>query len=264
MSGLALIAGQGRLPALLATHLTAAGRPPRILALDGFDPDDLDAESFRLEHLGTVLAGLRAEGIDEVVFAGAVRRPRIDPARIDALTAPLIAGIATAMGQGDDRLLRTIIAVFETAGLAVRGPADLMPGLTAGPGPLTGTPAAPLIADAARARAIIDALGPLDVGQAAVVSGGHCLGIETIQGTAALLAFVAGTRTDVGGVLVKRPKPGQDLRIDMPVIGPDTVAAAAAAGLEGIAIAAGAVMILDRPAVLAAAEAEGLAIWAEP
>ncbi|MDO6646773.1 LpxI family protein, partial [Acinetobacter guillouiae] len=83
---------------------------------------------------------------------------------------------------------------------------------------------------------ILLALSPLDVGQGAVVAGGLVLGIETLQGTDALLRFVGDTpaplRRCQGGVLVKAPKRGQDLRVDMPAIGPDTVRNAAAAGLE--------------------------------
>lgn len=264
MSALALIAGAGRLPAILVAAMRGQGGAPRLLSLQGFAPEGLEAEAFRVEHLGSVLARLRTEGVTEVCFAGAVRRPAIDPAQIDAATAPLVPRLAAAMGQGDDHLLRTVIALFEEAGLAVRGAADLVPGLLLGPGPLTGVSTEADRADAARARSILDALGPLDLGQACVVARGQCLAIETLPGTAAMLDFVACTRTGQGGVMVKRPKPGQDLRIDMPVIGPDTVAQAQAAGLSGLALAAGSVMVLDRPAMIAAAEAAGLAIWAEP
>ena len=115
--------------------------------------------------------------------------------------------------------------------------------------------------------AILGALAPVDVGQGCVVAGGLCLGIETLQGTDALLRFVAATpealRGDRRGVLVKRPKDGQDLRVDMPAIGPATVQAAAEAGLEGIAIEAGRVLLIDRPALVEACEATGLFLLAE-
>jgi DUF1009 family protein len=261
MSGLAMIAGTGRLPAALAAVLP---RAPRVLALAGFVPEGVAAESFRLEHLGSVLARLRADGIDEVVFAGAVRRPSVDPAQVDAATAPLLAPIVEGMRQGDDSALRAVIGAFEAAGLRVRGAAEIAPALVVDAGALAGTAADRDRADAARGRAILDALARLDVGQACVTSGGLCLGIEALPGTAALLDFVARTRTGRGGVLVKRPKAGQDLRIDMPVIGPDTVAQAAAAGLSGIALQAGGVLLLDRAEALAAAAGAGIAIWGEP
>jgi DUF1009 family protein len=266
MSPTAIIAGQGRLPVLLAGHLAAAGTPARILALDGFPPEAPGAESFRLEHLGTALKSLRDGGTSDVVCAGAVRRPAIDPARIDALTAPLVPRIAAAMGQGDDFLLRTIIAIFEEAGLRVLGAHQVMPGLTLPAGPCTRTPPAPgWDADLARARAILEALGPLDLSQSCVVAGGLCLGIETQQGTEALLRFVAETRAPVrpgpGGVLVKRSKPGQDPRIDMPAIGPETIDQAVAAGLVGIEVQAGGVLMLDAAEARRRADAAGLAVW---
>ena len=65
-------------------------------------------------------------------------------------------------------------------------------------------------------------------------------------------------------MLFKGPKPGQDRRIDLPAIGPATVAGAAAAGLAGIAVEAGGVMILDRAETIAAADAAGLFLWVRP
>ena len=79
-----------------------------------------------------------------------------------------------------------------------------------------------------------------------------------------MLAFVAETVPGSCGVLVKRAKPGQDLRVDMPVIGPDTVARAAAAGLSGIELQAGHVLLLDPPSVRDACAARGLNLWAVP
>src|SRR5690606_19501026 len=145
----------------------------------------------------------------------------------------------------------TVAAVFEERGLAVVGAHQIRPDLVAPAGALTRrAPGPALEADAARARAILDALAPLDVGQGAVVAQGLCLGIETLPGTEALLDFVARTRPGSGGVLAKRPKAGQDLRLDMPAIGPETVDQALAAGLAGIAVAPGRVLILDRDDLL--------------
>ena len=118
--------------------------------------------------------------------------------------------------------------------------------------------------DIERASAIARALGQADVGQGVVVAGGICLGLETIQGTDAMLDFVA--RTEAGlrrkaGVLFKAPKPGQDWRTDLPVIGPETLLAAHRAGLNGIAVEAGGVMILQIETVRAEADRLGLFVW---
>ena len=204
------------------------------------------------EKFGALFAWLQAAGVAEVVFAGGLARPALDPAKFDARTMQLAPGFMAAMAGGDDGLLRAVIAAFEAEGFVVRGAHEVVAGLTAEPGLICGpAPGALDLADAARARAILTALGPLDVGQGAVVA----------------LGFVAQTpeklRHRARGVLVKAPKPGQDLGIDMPAIGPATITAAAQAGLAGIVIDAGRVLVLDRAAVLDAAKAAGLFLLAQ-
>ncbi|GGE27053.1 phosphatidate cytidylyltransferase [Primorskyibacter flagellatus] len=266
MSRLGIIAGGGALPAALA----AADPDALCIAFAGAEVAVPEAriQRHRMEHLGALFSALRAAGVTRVVLAGAMSRPALDPAALDPVMTALAPRIMAAMQGGDDGLLRLVIAIFEEQGFAVTGAHDLLPDLTATPGLLTGPePSDTARADIARARAILDALSPVDVGQGCVVASGLCLGVETLQGTDALLGFVAATPRHLrgrGGVLVKRPKLGQDLRVDMPAIGPATVQAAARAGLDGIAIAAGGVMLLDRPALLAAAEANGLFLLAEP
>ncbi|SIS89754.1 LpxI family protein [Phaeovulum vinaykumarii] len=260
MSALAIIAGGGTLPERLA-----AAHPDALVAeLEGFGRGIAGAESFRLERLVPFLDSLCERGVTHVVFAGGLRRPRLDPALFDMRTAAMVPRIVTAMQAGDDATLREVIAIFEDWDLAVVGAADLLPDLVAEPGVLVGTPGPEAEADVTRAAQIVEALGAVDVGQGAVVARGQCLAVETVPGTDAMLAFVAAHRAHLpaGGVLWKAPKPGQELRIDMPAIGPSTVEGAHAAGLSGIAIAAGGVMILDRAATLARAEALGLWLWA--
>jgi UDP-2,3-diacylglucosamine hydrolase len=260
VSDLCLIVGAGRLPRLLA----AAHPEARVLGLEGFAEF---GETFRLERLGTVLARLRAEGIRRVCLAGSMRRPVVDPARLDAATRPLAARLAAAMAAGDDGALRVVIALLEEAGLDVVGAAELLPDLLAGPGPLGAVaPNAAAEADAGRASAVLAALAPVDVGQGCVVAGGHVLAVEALPGTDWMLAGVADLRragppVPAGGLLLKRPKPGQDRRVDLPAIGPDTVALARRAGLSGIAVEAGGVLVLDRAEAVAAADAAGLFLW---
>jgi DUF1009 family protein len=259
MGARAIIAGRGALPGLLLE-----GAPAHVVAFAGVDvavtgKGRIEA---RFERLGALFDALADTGITEVCFAGAMARPPLDPTALDAVTTALMPRLMAAMAKGDDALLRDIAAVFEDRGLAVLGAHALRPDLVADAGCLAGDPLPP--ADVARARAVLDALGPLDVGQGAVAARGQVLGIETLQGTDAMLDYVARTAPGSGGVLVKRPKPGQDLRFDMPAIGPDTVRRAAAAGLGGIEIAAGSVLLLDRDAVLQACAETGLSLWAAP
>lgn len=259
--GLAVIAGEGALPGLVL----AANHGAWMVRIEGVEAQNPGAPEIaaRFEELGRLFDDLRAAGIETVCMAGAMTRPALDPMAFDPRMRALAPRLMAAMQGGDDALLRLVIAVFEEEGFAVCGAHEVVPGLTAGPGLLAG-PAPDRAArdDAQRAAAILAALGPLDVGQACVVAGGLCLGIETVQGTDFLLEQVAATdprlRRGAKGVLVKRPKPGQDLRVDMPAVGPDTLRRAAAAGLAGVSVAAGAVLILDRAATLAAADEAGL------
>jgi DUF1009 family protein len=259
---LGILAGQGTLPlALAAAHPGAL-----FLRFDAGDmPDGIETARVSYERFGALFDTLRAAGVTEVVFAGGLARPALNPANFDAKMTELAPRFLAAMQGGDDGLLRAVIAAFEAHGFAVRGAHALLPALTAQPGVLAGAPSKPDMQDVARARAVLAALGPLDVGQGAVVAQGQALGIETLQGTDAMLRFVAETRpaTLPGGVLVKAPKPGQDLRVDMPAIGPATVALCAQAGLRGIAIDAGQVLLIERDALVAEAEGAGLFVVAE-
>jgi DUF1009 family protein len=267
---LGIVAGDGRLPQRLAERLVESGRPAVVAALPGTGRDGfagLPVIEARYERLGALFADLRRHDVDTIVLAGAIARPELDPRALDLTTLCVVPRVLRAFRQGDDRLLRAVVGLFERAGFAVIGAHDILPELALPPGaagrhrPGTGD-----LADIARAVDILDALGPVDLGQAAVVAGGLCLGVETIQGTDALLGFVAATpahlRRGARGVLVKRPKPGQELRVDMPVIGPATVAGAARAGLAGIAVAAERVMVLDAARTVAEADAAGLFLWA--
>ena len=257
---LALIAGSGKLPAAVAA---AQSSKPLVCILEGFHPDGLVSDIvFRLETLGTLLAELKERGIKDVCFAGAIRRPVIDPTAIDAATLPLIPVLQGALGQGDDGALRAVISVFEAEGFAVRGTAELAPALL----PPTGVPSASeptevARADAARAAGIVHALSEADIGQGCVVHKGQALAIEGVFGTDWMLASLTARPDATGGLLFKAAKVGQDRRADLPTIGPDTVSAAARAGLDGIVIQAGGVMVLEQGDVLALCDQHNLFLW---
>lgn len=257
---LALIAGRGRLPSLLHRAL---GPSPLVAAMDGFPPDDLSVDiPFRIETLGSFLADLAARGVTEVCFAGGVNRPPLDPARVDAATLPLVPRMVTALQSGDDAALRTVLAFFEEAGLTIRAAHDLLPELLPEPGSLAGRK---LSRDddeeAIRAAAAVVAMGAADIGQACVVHRGQVLAVEASFGTDWMLQSLAHRPDGRGGILFKAPKPGQDRRIDLPAIGPGTVDLAAEAGLDGIVVEAGGVMVLDRTETVARAEARGVYLW---
>lgn len=267
MSRLAIIAGAGALPAALVAAIAQAGpQRPLICALEGFQPSGLiPDQSFRVEKLVPFLRWLEDQGVTDVAFAGAVQRPRLDPALFDPDTATLVPRLLAAMGQGDDATLREVLALFAEAGFALKGVEDLAPALVPAAGLLAGTTTPQDEKDASRAATIVAALGAVDVGQGCVVAGGLCLAVEALPGTDAMLAGVAmipAALRPAKGLYYKAPKPGQDRRIDLPTIGPATVVAAAAAGLGGIAWQAGGVICLDLPAMQAEASQRGLFLWA--
>lgn len=258
---LALIAGTGNLPALLVDKLETR---PMICALSGYEPDGLDVDvAFRLEKLGSVLADLKARGVTGICLAGLIRRPVIDPSEIDAATLPMIPVLQQAMMRGDDGALRAVISVLEHAGFDVLAAHEIAPGLLPAAGCLTKvTPDAVARADADRAEQIVAAMSVADVGQCCVVHTGQALAIESVYGTDWMLESLR-TRPDggQGGVLFKAPKPDQDLRVDMPTIGVETVPELVNAGLTGMVIETGGVIVLDRDEVVAACDRAGLFLW---
>ncbi|PQO22774.1 DUF1009 domain-containing protein [Rhodobacteraceae bacterium WD3A24] len=266
----AIIGGTGRLPGLLAAEMSAAGQPFVLAELDGA-PIEAEGErlQFRLERLVPLFDRLHDLGVERVVLAGAVRRPRLEPEAFDPRTAALVPQILDAMQGGDDGTLRAIIALFEEAGFEVTGADGIAPVLLPEAGVLGRVaPSEADGADAARAAEIVTALGAVDVGQGAVVAQGLCLAVEALPGTDRMLAALAAEgdlRPDPAGargVLYKAPKPGQDRRVDLPALGPQTVRAAARAGLAGVAFEAGGVLLIEREAALRAADDHGLFLWA--
>jgi DUF1009 family protein len=269
---LAIVAGRGPLPRLIAETCRDTGRPYRLVVFEGQAPDWIGGHPIltaSFEKPGRLFADLRAAGCSTATFAGGIRRPALNPMRFDLTMMRIAPRLLAGLKGGDDGLLRMIAEVFETEGISVVAPHTLVDDLAMPPGVLGRiSPSKADQADAARAAAIVAAMGPVDVGQAAVVAQGVCLGVESIQGTDVLLDFVARTggpfRPDPGGargVLYKGPKPGQDRRLDLPAVGPVTVQGASRAGLAGLALRAGGVMLFDGEAAVAAADAAGIFLW---
>ncbi|MCX8132452.1 MAG: UDP-2,3-diacylglucosamine diphosphatase LpxI [Roseococcus sp.] len=265
---LGVLAGGGPFPRRLADAWRARGGETFVVCLRDFaDPSLFEGHPCMVERVGAggaILARLRAEGVTHLVLAGRARRPSLAALWPDAWTARQIARLGRAAFGGDDALLRAIAEVLREEGFALLSPQEVLEDALAGEGLLAGPPPDEVAeADIARGMAVLAALSAVDVGQAVVVQQGLVLGVEAIEGTDALLARAGGLRREgPGGVLVKLPKLGQDMRLDPPVIGATTVEGAAAAGLRGLCIAAGGTAIAERAATLARAEALGLFIVA--
>jgi DUF1009 family protein len=270
MSGpLGMIVGGGLLPQRVAAAAAAAGRPPYVVVLEGFgDPADYAHYPHivcRIGAGGRMLDFLRNAGARDLVLAGRVSRPSFFSLRPDAGAARLLPKVGLKAFNGDDSLLTAVMRVLRDEGFNPMGAQDVLVELLVhDPAALTtALPDEEARRDIRRGLAVLRALGTVDVGQCCIVQQGLVLAVEAIEGTDAALARAATMRRDgPGGVLVKITKPGQDRRADLPTIGPDTIAGAAAAGLRGIAIEVNGTIIVDRPETVAAAEAAGLFLLA--
>lgn len=249
---LAIIAGAGDLPGTIAD----ANPDALFVALRGIDvtpPETHEQAEASYEKLGALFKLLNKAGVKRVCFAGKVTRPKLNPLKMDITTVSLFPRIKSVLGKGDDALLRLVADVFEEQGFSVVSAQDVTGSLAIEASHVGCAMTAQDRKDAERGFAILHALDTMDVAQGVVVAGGQCLGIETIRGTDALLAYVADTpdalKLGARGVFVKAPKASQDSRMDIPTIGPDTIRGVARAGLGGIVIPAGQVIVLNRAEV---------------
>jgi UDP-2,3-diacylglucosamine hydrolase len=263
---LAIICGGGSFPGAVADAAARRGRRPVMFALRGWaDPKVVERYDHRwiaIGQIGRIFRLARAEHCHELLFIGTVLRPPLTQIRLDWQSIRLLPRLIRMFRGGDDRLLSGVASLLEEGGLRVIGVEEVAPDIIVPDGVLGRYLPSPRdCADIARALTVIAALGPFDVGQAAVVADNHVLAVEAVEGTDNLLARIADLRlqrrvvTPTGvGVLVKAPKPGQDRRFDLPAIGPQTVERVARAGLAGIAVAAGSTIIAEAAEVVAAAD----------
>lgn len=271
-----IIAGNGVLPFSIAGLLKARGINPYLFAVRGFcDPvrvADFPHHWIALGQVGRLTRLLKSEGCRDVVFIGGVVRPALSEIRLDWGTLRAIPVIAAALRGGDDHLLTGISRIFERHGMRVVGIKDVAPELLMPEGSITRiSPDADAIADIAKGRELMHAISPFDVGQAVVVIDGHVVAVEDIEGTDGLLTRVARLRSEKRirakpgrGVLVKMPKVQQDLRFDLPTLGPKTIDGVIAAGLSGIGIVAGHTLVAEADVMTAKADRAGVFVTGLP
>jgi DUF1009 family protein len=267
---LAIVAGAGDLPQQLVAACQSTGRGYQVVRFNGIDLDWVDDQPVIdavFEKPNSLFKQLKNAECTQVVFAGAMQRPKLNPLKFDLKLMKLAPTLLPALKGGDDGALSLIAQIFESEGITVIPAHEILPELLAQSGVLTNIkPSQQDQADISRGFAILHAMSSADVGQACVVGQGLCLGIETIQGSDTLLRFVQETKNDYvdnsAGVFIKAPKQNQDRRMDMPTIGIETVNSVHTAGLRGIAIAANGVQMLDRDACIQQANELGLFIAA--
>ena len=275
MAPLGIIAGLGDLPVQVAEAAIERGQGVYVLRLKGFEEPTLatfPGEIAGIAELGKAFKAFRNAGCKQVCFAGIVKRPDFQALKPDLKGISLLPKAIAAARDGDDALLRFMVDVFEKEGFEVIG-ADqaagslLVPaGLFAGPQP-TDTQ----MGDLKKAAQIASQMGQLDIGQGAIVANGLVLCVEAQEGTDEMLRRCAelpiqirGSSDDPLGVLVKRPKPQQERRIDLPTIGLATIEGVAEAGLAGIGFEANGALLLNADALHERAEQLGLFLYGFP
>ncbi len=268
---LAILCGAGAFPLEVAADARRAGREPFLIGVAGSSDSAIEAYPHvwvRRGEVGKLFAALKGREVAELAIVGAMSRPEFSDLRLDWGAVKRAAELAQLFRRGDNGLLAGLAAIFEREGVRIVGAHEIAPRLVAPAGPLAARAPTPEDeADIAFGARLLEALSDFDAGQCAVVAAGRVLAIEAAEGTDAMLARVREMRQSgrlrlkgLAGVLVKAPKRGQDLRLDMPAVGPDTVAGAARAELRGIALAAGAVLIAGRERCIREADAAGLFI----
>lgn len=269
---LGIIAGGGELPVVLAEHCASEGRDyfiARITPLADAALERHPGVGHGLGAMGARMEALRAAGCDAIVLVGKV--PRQDPRTLDLDEGGLamVPALLAAAPKGDDALLRAVLAEHERAGFRVVGADEAMSDLLAPAGAWGAcAPNPSQRADMAKAARVAAATGAFDIGQGVVVCDGIVLAVEAQEGTDAMLRrirelpeAVRGTPGAPRGVLVKRPKPIQERRIDLPTIGVATIEGAAAVGLSGVAVEAGGALAVRRAEIITAADKAGLFVY---
>lgn len=275
MSGwrkLGIIAGGGELPVVLAEHMAATQRPyfvARIAPMADHALEKHPGAAHGLGAMGARMDAMREAGCDAVVLLGQVARPDLKTLQLDEVAMSMLPAILAAMPHGDDALLRAVLSEHEKAGFRVVGAEQAMSDLLAPPGAWGAiAPNAAQLADITKAAKVAAASGAFDIGQGVVVCDGLVLAVEAQEGTDAMLRRVAelpttirGTQQARRGVLLKRPKPIQERRIDLPTIGVRTIEGAANAGLVGVAVEAQGALAVRRADIIAAANRAGIFVY---
>jgi UDP-2,3-diacylglucosamine hydrolase len=275
-SPVGVIAGGGAMPFAVADSLAARGIAPVIFALRG-NCDPVAVARFHhhwisVGQLGRATKLFRSEGCRDLIFIGTLLRPALSEIRLDWGTVRVIGKVMRSFRGGDDHLLSGIGRILEQDGFRMVGIRDVAPDILMPEGCITrAAPDPAATADIARGQEVLRALGPFDIGQAVVVIDGHVVAVEDIEGTDGLLVRVARLRADgrirakaARGVLVKAPKSGQDLRFDLPTVGPRTIEGVAKAGLAGIAIIAGYTIAAESQTMIEVADRTGVFIQGLP
>lgn len=269
----AIVAGNGELPAHLFDTLTSKNQQPLLIGIDHeIDPElsKIADEVLTFGQVGRLFKLLEEHNVKRVVFAGGVKkRPDFKNLKLDLLTIKELPSLLSIVMGGDNSVLSKISKYFEKKNMKVVGSHEIAPELLTPLGLVVGKfnkkNGVKIIEQGFHAAKTI---GGLDVGQACVTEDGRTIALEGLEGTDAMLKRVVWlrengrlTKAPKFGVLVKAMKPNQDMRADLPAIGPATIKAVAAAGLKGIVLEAGRSLILRRDEVISLAKKHNIFVY---
>jgi DUF1009 family protein len=260
MQRVGLIAGNGRFPLIFARTARAQGIEVVAVGHEGETlpelSDVVDSITWvKVGQLGRIIRTFQESAVERAVMAGGIRK-----AALLEHFAPDERGqrfLARLESLGDDALLRGVAAELESEGIQILASTLFLASLMAPAGPLTKqVPTAAHWKDIAHGIDVAKAIGRWDIGQSVVVKSGMVLAVEAIEGTDATIE--RGGRP--GAVVVKVSKPQQDLRFDVPAVGPDTVRLCARIRVAVLAVEAGKTLLLDKDELLQQADDVALSI----
>ena len=263
---IALVAGALDLPFFTRDALRRAGWDVFIVGLKNFVNPDLNPDMVvRLGGGGRAIREFRRRGIRKLVFVGSLGHPNLSDLRPDLWTFMTLLKIMKHQ-RGYDSMAVALNKVLEKQGFEILAAQDLAPELAfEQAGVQTRTkPTKSDMQNIERAIDVSHTIGAADIG-ASVVVDKQVIAVEAAEGTARMLERVVDMRKNKkksSGVFAKMTKPGQDLRIDIPAIGVDTVDAVAAAHLRGIVVNTKTCFVVNKPVVIKRANELGIFILA--
>lgn len=265
MSTLGIIAGFGRLPVEVAQAVH--GQYDRVIAVGVLESVDAELSSvvdayhaINIGQLTTLLETLKQEQVSEVILIGKVNKDLLfQGIRMDNSMKTLLAGLPD---QNDDTLMLAFVRALLSAGLKVLDQTAYIRALVPVEGVLTKRqPTEEEWRDIEYGFVMAKEIGRLDIGQTIVVKNRAVLAVEAIEGTDAAIRR-GGQLGNGGAIVVKTAKPQQDLRFDMPGIGPHTLQSMIEVKAQVLAIEAGKTLVVDRSTVVKMADEHGIALVA--
>jgi len=260
-----LIAGSGMMPVEIIKHCNKHNIPVFVVGLEPFATaeqlNDAPHIFAKMGEAGKILKALKENNVRDIVLAGGIKRPSFKELIPDWEGMKIVAKLAMKK-MSDDNLFRAVMDEIENRGFKIVGIEEVVPEMLFQEGVYGNVkPSKEDMDDIERGWTVAKAIGAVDVGQAVVVQEGLVLAMEAIEGTDAMLARAASLRKEgKKPIMVKVLKPGQDMRVDLPAIGLQTMELFVQYGIGGIAVEAGGILLIEKEAVIKKADENGVFI----